>query len=326
MKLMFNVCLFVWAMIGFLFPLKTMAKNCVYVSSYHKGHEPTDEMYSVFMSKIKGKCDVSVFYMDSKNNQDRTFIKNKGLEAKALIEEKKPELVVVADDNAISDLLKPYFRDSSIPFIFIGVNWSIEKYELPYKNTTGMIEVDPVQPLIQELIKTNPNIKTITRLSPKNETSIIVGKHLKKYYADSGLELVNNMVENFEEWKKAFQEGQAKTDAVFMGGYQGVKGFDKAEAVKFVEKHAKKLVYASSATMYQYATFVVAKRFSEHGEFAGDAAIKILKGTNPRDIAITTNKSYDSFINPKYHAKFPLKFTDTFTKRISKLDPMKIKE
>lgn len=302
------------------------AKTCIFVASYHKGHESTDLMVNVFTEKVKGKCDVKTFYMDSKNNQDRTFISNKGLDAKKLIESTNADLVVVADDNAVSDLLKPHFRDSKIPFVFIGINWSIEKYELPYTNTTGMIEVDPLQPLIQEMRKIIPNVKTVTRIAPKNETTMITSKHVKKFFSDSGIEFVSVMVENYDEWKKAFLEAQSTSDAIYLGGYQGVKGFKKDEVTKFILENSKKVPFGTSAVMAKHVTFSLARRVAEHAEFAADAGIKIMAGEKPRSIPVTTNKDYHAYLNEKFQTKFPLKFSEHFMKRISKIDQYKTSE
>lgn len=298
-----------------------IAKTCFVVASYHKGHEGNDTILGAIQSKVKGHCDLNVFYLDSKRNTDREFIRKKGLEAKALIEKSRPDVVIYSDDNAVSDVLVPHFKDSNIPMIFCGINWSIDRYQLPFQHTTGMIEVDPTQAIISELLSFQKDLKKVTRIGPKNETEAITVKHTKKVFSASGIEFTGISVENFEDWKKAYLKAQEGSDAIFLASYQGVKGFDHAEAETFVEKNMKKLTLAGGATMLKFGVFAITKRMAEHGEFSGDAAVKILKGTSPKDISVTTNKTFDSYINDKYKSKFNIKYSSGFTSRLSKNVP-----
>jgi len=92
--------------------------------------------------------------MDTKRNKNIDFIKAQALKAKNLIEKVKPDIVLTSDDNAAKFLIVPYFKDSKIPFIFSGVNWTAEKYGFPFKNVTGMIEVNPTMISTKKLVAT----------------------------------------------------------------------------------------------------------------------------------------------------------------------------
>ncbi len=68
-----------------------------------------------------------------------------------MINEFKPDVVIASDDNASKFLIKPYYKNADLPFVFCGVNWDAKVYDYPYKNVTGMIEVTPIPILIEQM-------------------------------------------------------------------------------------------------------------------------------------------------------------------------------
>lgn len=89
--------------------------------------------------------------MNTKKNKSEAYKRQAGQAAKALIESWQPDLVICVDDNASKYLIVPYFKDSKIPFVFCGVNWSADEYGFPCSNVTGMIEVFPIQEILNIL-------------------------------------------------------------------------------------------------------------------------------------------------------------------------------
>ncbi|MCP4577871.1 MAG: hypothetical protein GY846_16480 [Deltaproteobacteria bacterium] len=61
------------------------------------------------------------------------------------------DVVIAADDNASKYLIKPFYKDAGLPFVFCGVNWDASNYGFPYRNVTGMIEVAGAKELVKIL-------------------------------------------------------------------------------------------------------------------------------------------------------------------------------
>ncbi len=74
--------------------------------------------------------------MNTKQIKKDYLRKLEALKVKKVIQQWKPDLVIASDDAASKYVVKEYYRDANIPFVFIGVNWSIKSYEYPYKNVT----------------------------------------------------------------------------------------------------------------------------------------------------------------------------------------------
>ncbi|WP_300465586.1 hypothetical protein [Desulfobacula sp.] len=72
-------------------------------------------------------------------------------QARQVILSWKPDLVIVSEDNAAKCLVAPYFKDADLPFVFCGLNWDASVYGFPFKNVTGMIEVQLITQIIDHL-------------------------------------------------------------------------------------------------------------------------------------------------------------------------------
>lgn len=295
-------------------------KKCLHVASYHAEMDWTAEIDKGIKSRLSGKCEVSTFYLDTKRIQDRDLIRKKGFEAKALIEKMKPNVVIVSDDNAVTDVLIPHFKNAPIPFVFCGVNWSIDRYSLPFENTTGMIEVDPLSSLIVELLKIKKDTKMVVRVSANTETDRITFKHTKKYFDDSGIELKGIFADTFDDWKKGITDANAGSDFIYLGTYQGIKNYDTKAAGDFLNRNIKKPTFSTSPQLKNHSVFSIVKRPAEQGEWAGEAAARILAGEKPKAIAVVTNKDFIGYVHSDLIKKFPLKLSDPFVKKAVRVD------
>jgi len=60
--------------------------------------------------------------------------RTKALEAKALIESWQPDGVITADDKAAKYIIKPFGKEHTMPFVFCGINWTVQEYGFPHCN------------------------------------------------------------------------------------------------------------------------------------------------------------------------------------------------
>jgi len=129
-------------------------KRILYVNSYHKGYDWSDGEQRGAETVLAGSgIDLRIVYMDTKNNTSEEFCRQSALKVKKYIEEFKPDVLIVSDDNAFAYVVAPYYRNGNLPVVFCGVNWDVSVYGAPYKNTTGMIEVALISQLYNHLRK-----------------------------------------------------------------------------------------------------------------------------------------------------------------------------
>ena len=64
--------------------------------------------------------EVRYVYMNTSEHQSEEFGKEAGLKVKAEIDKWNPDLVIASDDAASQYLVMPYYKDASLPVVFIG--------------------------------------------------------------------------------------------------------------------------------------------------------------------------------------------------------------
>lgn len=277
------------------------AKKVLFVNSYHQGYEWSDgeEQGAAKVLRASG-VEVEFFRMDTKRKGDEKSKREAGLAAKALIERTKPAAVILADDNAVKYLLQPYFKNAAVPFVFCGVNWDAAPYGLPYKNTTGMLEVALTTQLIDKLGEYAKG-KRVGFLTVDTETERIEQKayhdQLKIKFAEE------RFVKTFAEFKAGFQELQGKVDLLLLGNYAGIPDWNEAEAKAFVEANTRIPSGAMYDFMMPFAMLGLTKIAEEQGIWAAKATLQILKGAPPASIPIARNKDGQIMLNVKLAAK-----------------------
>jgi ABC-type uncharacterized transport system substrate-binding protein len=275
-----------------------LAATCLYVSSYHRGYAWNDGIERGMESVLNGTCDLQKFYMDTNRNTDAAFAQQKALEAKALIETATPNVVIACDDSASQYLIMPYFKDAAVPFVFCGVNWTVEPYGYPYTNVTGMVEVSPITPLLKEIQRTVKGATHGVFLAADVPTQHKEFGHFQKTYRDHGVTLVGVFVKTLMEWETAYAEAQT-ADFVVLSNTVGITDWDKARAGQYALAQAHKLTVTTYEWMLPYTMLAMTKVPEEQGEWAAKVAVQILAGTSPQQIPIVANSRWNLYVNPR---------------------------
>ncbi len=294
-------------------------KTCLHVASYEAELEWTAGVDKSLREKMAGGCKLETFFMETKKNPGDEFAKKKGLEARDLITKMKPDVVFLSDDNAIKWLLLPYFKESTIPFVFIGVNWSIEPYKLPFKHTTGVIEVAPIDAMVYEIKKALPQAKTIAFLTIDTETERKEFPHVAKRFQAAGYSVKEYWATSAADWRKLYLQAQNETDFVYLSNKLGAPDWKDEENSEFAKKNQKKLSGGTYVWLTPVATFVMAKSPTEQGEIASEQAKKVLSGQAPNSVPVTANKLYDAVVNTELLKKTGLKLSEGFMRRAKAL-------
>lgn len=275
---------------------EAFAKKCLYVSSYHQGYAWSDGVERGLRSVLENECEFLQFNMDTKRHKDEAYKKKIALEAKALVDSWQPDVVITSDDNAAKYLIQPYFRDHDVPFVFSGINWTVDAYGFPYSNVTGIVEVAPVAAVFDRVTAIQGRPRTSFYLGADTLTERKNLARFQKAAQKKGVTLEYRLVSTIDEWSTAYEDAQA-SDFVIMGSNSGINDWNDETARQTVLSTTKRVSLTNHKWMMPFTLLGLTKIPEEHGEWAGRTALHILKGVNPSDIAVVSNRKWDIWLN-----------------------------
>ncbi|VAW96126.1 hypothetical protein MNBD_GAMMA22-860 [hydrothermal vent metagenome] len=291
--------------------------KCLHIMSYHSGYAWNDGIEAGVEKTLAGKCTLKKFYMDTKRNKSKKFAKKMALKAKLLIESYQPDIVIASDDNASRYLVKTYYKNNKLPFVFCGINWTAESYGYPYDNVTGMVEVAPIIPLLNIIKKTVPKVTQGTYLSADVVTEHKDFNHYQQEYDKKNIKLQGVFVTSMAQWKKAYKQAQS-SDFIILNNYAGINDWDAKQAIAHVQQYSRKFTVTNYKWMMPFAMFALTKNAFEQGRWSAEVALSVLSGTDISEIPITINKEWDIFVNVELLKRSNLKLNKHILRRASR--------
>jgi hypothetical protein len=288
-------------------------KKIFYLDSYHSGYEWSDGTEAGIRRILEPTgVELEVFYLDSRRQPADAAVGQAALRAKAAIEAFRPDVLIAADDNASKFVVMPYYREAALPVVFCGLNWDASLYGYPYRNATGMVEVDLVELLVKHL-RTYSRGGRVGTLAVDQSTE---RKMLEYHRAILGAEYqYSAYVKTFAEWKKQFLALQDQVDILLLFNTVGIAEWDRAEALRFVQENTR---IPSGAIVSWQAPFALAsltKLPEEQGEWAAETALRILGGESPASIPLAQNKQGKLVLNLDLALKLSLTLDPRLYKR-----------
>lgn len=268
----------------------------------------------------RGNVVLKVFRMDSKRDPSEEHMRSAVLAAKRLIGTWQPDVVIASDDNASKYLIAPYFKGSSLPIVFCGVNWYAGDYGFPAVNVTGMLEVQ----LIDQILGTLRPYAAGRRIAFLKGDDLSARKEAGFIEKRFKVRLDKRFVADFAAWKRQYRVLQDEADLLLLGNNASIKDWDATAAKAFIFETTRIPSGNWDTWMAPYSLVTFANDPEEQGEWAAAAALKILAGTPPADIPVTTNKRAKIYLNMelarKLGIKFPMELIEraTFTSELSK--------
>ncbi|MDX2507132.1 MAG: ABC transporter substrate binding protein [Gammaproteobacteria bacterium] len=270
-------------------------KKVLFINSYHAGYEWSDGIEKGLESGFKGTgIELEKFYMDTKRKRAKAEIIAAAKQAIEKIESFKPDLVITADDNAAKYVIVPLRKNTTLPFIFTGVNWDATDYGFPAENVTGMVETALIKPIVKNL-KEYAQGETIGLLSIDAISGHKNAKHFERQLGHPFERIY--YVKNFAKWKESYIKLQQEVDMMILENPKGISGWDNHLGQQFVEQHTRIPSGTTHVWLSPYALLTIAKIPQEQGQWAAQTALKILNGAKPADIAMVKNKKGKLFIN-----------------------------
>ncbi len=287
-------------------------KKVLYIDSYHVGY-PWSDGITRGVEEVLGTAGVEykIIRMDTKKNKTREFKEQAAIKAKEVIENYKPDVVIASDDNASKYLIKPYYKDAALPFVFCGVNWDATPYGFPYKNVTGMVEIDMIRELVNNLSK----------YAKGSRVGYLGGENLsnkkKVDYIENNLNVKFTMIkypDNFEQWKKDFMEIQKSVDMMVVDPVSSMRDFDWDAAEEFAMQNSNIPAGTTQESLMKYSMIGMLKSPEEQGRWSAHTALKVLDGTSPASISIVKNKEARMLLNIKLASKAGVVFKSALLK------------
>ncbi len=294
--------------------------QCLYVSSYHSGYEWNDGIERGLEAALKGRCEVTRFYMDGKRNLDEEFAKAKAREAYELIGRLNPDIVIAADDSASKYLVMPYLKNQPMPVVFCGLNWTAEPYGYPYTNSTGMIEVGPIEALMAEVRSVVKNARRGVFLSADEITQRKEFAMTRETYRRVGITVTHKPVRTMAEWEAAYAAAQTGNDFIVIGNYAGIPDWDRERARRLVHERSRRFSVAYLDWMAPFAMLTMSKIADEQGEWAGKAAVLILDGTAPSKIPVVANRRWNMYVNGSALRRTGLRLSPEIVRKAAKVE------
>jgi len=237
---------------------------------------------------------IKVLSMDTKRHPEEAYIKAAALKVKAEIERWQPDVIIAFDDNASKYLIQPYYKDSSIPVVFGGINWDASVYGYPYKNATGMVEISMITELVNEL----------GRYAKGDKLGVLAGnvitdrKNVLNFEKKAGIKFNHKVfVANAEQWKKAYLKLQDEVDFLIIENSMSIVGWKPEEMHKFIMGHTRIPTGAVLTIMQPYVLIGFFEVPEEQGQYAAKTALRILAGESPHNIPLVTNHQVTASVN-----------------------------
>ena len=279
------------------------AEKVLLIFSYHSE-------YSWVVDEARGVNDIlkdrgvetEVFYLDTKRNTSDEWKDKVAEEAVKKIEDFKPDVVIVFDDNACELVAKKYIG-KSLPFVFCGMNGEPQDYGFPAQNITGVIErhhFETTVNLLQRLVPEVENLAIITDDSPTSQAFLTTIENAELPAAISEFYATND----FDDWKSKVKELQTKVDAIGIYVYHTVKD-NGGETSLPPEDVLGWTLKNSTLPDFTFSDFTVKDGVLcgvtvsgyEQGKAAAEIAVRILNGEKPVDIPIERPEKGTPMVN-----------------------------
>ncbi len=147
------------------------------------------------------------------------------------------------------------------------------------------------------------------RLGFMGAESLSAHKDIDNYMKSLGVNFSDGkLVATFDEWQTEYLRLQDSVDMILWTNPIGIKGWNSKLATDFILANTKIPTGGTSDSNMRFALLGKVKIAAEQGWWAGKTALRILAGTSPADIPITTNKESRLYLNMELAKRLGIKF------------------
>lgn len=295
------------------------ASRVLVVHSYHAEFEWVRDINTVLENQLTAAgIAYRIFYMDTKRKPDAAWKSEAARQARHMIDQYSPAVVIAVDDNAQNFVVRPYVDKSPIQFVFAGVNADPQKYGYPAGNVTGILERTYPDQVFKLLKMIRPSVSHVAWVSDDSATADLVLQRVRRK-AESGqlpIPMASYMQPaTLKQWKAAIRKCDADphVDALLIPLYHTVKTHAGGQSVLAsdvmrwtVNNLRKPIVGLWPFSAHDGALCAVVVDPREHGRVAGLMARQILAGKKTGDLPMVENKNGFVIINTAAAAKLDI--------------------
>jgi hypothetical protein len=181
------------------------------------------------------------------------------------------------------------------PWSTSGINWDATEYGYPAPNVTGMVEVNLLGQA-RIMLRKFAQGSRFGYVAADTESE---RKNLQIYNARDFQERLHGHLVSASRILPTFEEVQAQSDMLIMGGNGGIEGWDDGKARNFLQNHTRIPTGSFDDYLAPYVIFTFAKDPEEQGEWMARTALRVLDGESPAAIPMAENKRVRLIVNLK---------------------------
>jgi ABC-type uncharacterized transport system substrate-binding protein len=199
----------------------------LHIMSYHLPWEWTETQFQGFKAALHDlDIGYKVFQMDTKRRSTEEWKQAVGKQARQFIETWKPDLVYTNDDDA-QEYVARHYVNTSIPFVFSGVNADPRKYGfVGSANVTGVVEHEHFVESVALLKGIVPHVRKIAVILDESPMWDPVVQRMRMRLPElPGISVISwDVIKTFGQYKQRMKELQSQADTVALIGIFTFKG------------------------------------------------------------------------------------------------------
>lgn len=206
-----------------------------------------------------------------------------------------------------------------IPILITAVTDPVEaklvnSMEKPGTNVTGTTDMNPLKEQFDLLKKLVPQAKKVGVIYNAGEINSQVQVKMAKDVAKNlGIELIEATVTTSADVLQASQSLVGKVDALYVPTDNMVVSAAQS-VVQVANKNKIPIIAGESSVVDKGGLATIGINYNNLGKQTGEMAIKVLKGSKPKDMAIESQKQFDTVFNKEALTLLGIKVPDDLAK------------
>lgn len=167
----------------------------------------------------------------------------------------------------------------------------------PGKNVTGTTDMNPLKEQFELMKQLVPTVKKVGVIYNAGEVNSQVQVSMaKKVAADLGLTIVEATVTTSADVLQATQSLVGKVDTIYIPTDNMVVSAAQS-VVQVANKNKIPIISGESSVVDKGALATIGINYKKLGQQTGEMALRVLKGEKPKDMAIESQKEFDTVLN-----------------------------
>lgn len=286
--------------------VKPAQPKILVVHSYHAEYEWVAAINrGLQMAMQPGDGRVEHYYMDTKRHTDEAWMGQSAGEVMELIEDWRPDVVVLSDDDAQQYVGRHLAGRERPAVVFCGVNADPRLYDYPASNVTGVLERPHFNESLAFFKRFYPDAEKVVFISDDSSTSRAVIAYLKTL-PPGAMEVADYvMPTTFDAWKSTVEAYGHQVDALVVYTYHTVKADAQAktsmtprDVMAWTAENSRLPIIGLLVFSVDDGSLCgVLESGVEQGQLAGQLAVEILGGKRPADLPIVTGTRGQTMMN-----------------------------